>query len=213
MNPTSRSRAALNIHLLNDLQRENVLAGIAKVAPDSPLLQNPAIAASFASLTLKGSTLATNIAAVAESEGIFRASIGARQLARDVFDLELDNLKTLVENNSTSAADLTGMGFVPLVFNRSARTQPDPPAALLVRPGKARGKARVAVQGRGWLGRFVAEVSIDPIGPATWTALPGNGKERVLTGYPSGTRLWVRFAAVRWGLQSAWSEPVQVLIP
>ena len=75
------------------------------------------------------------------------------------------------------------------------------------------GKARVAVEGKGHLGSFVAQVSTDPIGPATWTALPGNGKSRDLAGYASGTKLWVQFAQVRWGLQGPWSAPVMVIIP
>ncbi len=51
------------------------------------------------------------------------------------------------------------------------------------------------------------------IGSGPWTALPGTGKSRKLLGYASGTKLWVRFAAVRRGLQSAWSTPVLVTIP
>ena len=53
MNPTSRFRAALNIRLLNDAKREAALAAIHQVAPQSPLMQNPTIAASYAALTTK----------------------------------------------------------------------------------------------------------------------------------------------------------------
>jgi hypothetical protein len=71
----------------------------------------------------------------------------------------------------------------------------------------------VSVQGKGPLGNFVAQVSTDPIGPATWQPLPGNGKQRTLSGYATGTKLWVQFAQVRWGLQGPWSVPVLVTIP
>jgi len=40
--------------------------------------------------------------------------------------------------------------------------------------------------------------------------MPGAGKQRKLSGYASGTRLWVRFAAVKYGQQSAWSTPVML---
>jgi hypothetical protein len=90
---------------------------------------------------------------------------------------------------------------------------PDPPAELLVRIGRAHGKARVSVQGPDNAGSFVAEASPDPVGPTTWTTLPGTGRQRKLAGYASGTRLWVRFARVRYGMQSDWSTPVLVIIP
>jgi hypothetical protein len=62
-------------------------------------------------------------------------------------------------------------------------------------------------------GSFAAEVSTDPIGAATWQTLPGSGKQRRLSGYALGTRLWVRFAAVRYGQQGPWCTPVLVTIP
>jgi hypothetical protein len=74
------------------------------------------------------------------------------------------------------------------------------------------GKARVSVQTTGTShGRYVAESSPDPIG--TWTSLPGTGKERKLSGFASGAKLWVHFAQVRDGLQSDWSAPVLVCFP
>jgi hypothetical protein len=45
-----------------------------------------------------------------------------------------------------------------------------------------------------------------------WTELPGRGKERKLSG-PTGTKVWVRMAAIRYGLQSDWSVPVLVILP
>jgi hypothetical protein len=213
MKPTSRWRVALNMRLLTDLQRENLLAGIQKVAGQSALVQLPAVAASLAALATKGATLSTNVAVAAASEAQFKNTVVVRDASRVSFDLELDTLKTLAENNATDAADLTGIGFVPLNVSKASRTVPDAPAAVIVKTGKTHGKARVAVQGKGNLGSFVAEVSTDPIGPATWTSLPGNGKQRTLSGYPTGTKLWVHFAKVRWGLQSAWSVPVLVTIP
>jgi hypothetical protein len=210
---SSRFRAALNVRLLDDAKRMNVLSGIQKVAPQNPLFQNATIAASYAALSAKGATFTTSIANAAASEAQFKLSNGARDLARTGFDLELTNFNTLVENNATSEADLTSMGLVPLSVTRSAKTMPGAPEAVLVRPGHEHGKARVAVQGKGRLGNFVAQVSPDPIGPSTWTSLPGTGKSRDLSGYASGTKLWVQFAQVRWGLQGPWSTPVMVIIP
>jgi hypothetical protein len=211
MNPTSRWHAALNRALLTDTTRQAMLAGIQKVAPQSVLYQVPAIAASYAALVTKGATFTTTVAVAAADEKQYRASASAANLARSAFDGELVTLKTAVENNATDATDIPGMGFVSQVLVKSSKTPPDAPAGVLYFPAKEHGKGRVVVQGTGYLGHFVAEVSNDPLG--TWTALPGNGKERRLSGYPSGTRLWVHFAAVRWGLQSPWSTPILVIIP
>jgi hypothetical protein len=213
MGAIARWRAALNIHLLNDLMREQALTGIQKVAQQGALMQNPTVAASYAALSTKGTTFTAAVASVTANEKVLQASLGARTVARTTFDLELSNYKTLVENLATSSADIQSMGLVPLVVTRASKVQPDPPGALVVKLGKVHGKARVAVQGKGDLGHFVAEVSTDPIGAATWSPLPGNGKQRQLSGYATGTKLWVHFAAVVWGLQSAWSVPVLVTIP
>ncbi len=211
MNPTSRWRAALNLRLLNDAQRVTTLAGIEKVAQASSLFQVPAVAASYAVLTARGGTFATNVATAAANEKQYRASVTARDISRGTFDLALSTLKTVVENFAGSAGDITSMGFTLLTVTVASKTPPDAPGLLLVYTGKMHGKARVVVDGKGYLGRFAAEVSNDPIG--TWSSLPGTGKERRLSGYPSGTRLWVHFAQIRWGLQSAWSTPVLVTIP
>jgi hypothetical protein len=207
-----RWRIALSAASMNDAARESALAAIQKMAPQSPLMQVPAVAASVGALATKGTALVTNAAAVAAAEQQHKNCIAARDGSRVSFDLELGSLKGLVENNAASAVDVTSMGFQLLVVAKASKTPPDPPAALVVKTGKAHGKASVVVQGKGYLGKFAAEVSTDPIGPATWTSLPGAGKQRKLTG-ATGTRLWVRFAAVRYGMQSDWCTPVLVTLP
>jgi hypothetical protein len=209
----SKWRAALNISLLDDLTRANLVTSIQKVAAQSALIQVPARAARGAAINTKGGAFATNVATTATFEKQLRASTTARDVSRATLDLELVTLKSLVENNATSASDITAMGFVLLESAKPSKTPPSPPEALLVRPGREHGKSRVAVQGKGYLGHFAAQVSTDPIGATTWTSLPGTGKERQLAGYASGTKLWVQFAAVRWGLQSAWCTPVMIIIP
>ena len=206
-------RAALNMTLLDDLARENLVTSIQKVAAQSALIQIPAVAASVSAISTKGGAFVTNVAAASTLEKQFKASATVRDVSRATLDLELVTLKALTENNATSASDITGMGFVLLEVTKSSKAPPAPPDAILVRPGKEHGRARVAVQGKGYLGQFAAQISTDPIGASTWTTLPGTGKTRQLSGYASGTKLWVQFATVRWGLQSAWCAPVMVLIP
>jgi hypothetical protein len=208
-----RWRAALNASLMDDTKRASTLTGIQNMAPNSALMQVPAIAASVAALTTKGAALSKSVDSVTNAAQQLKGSMTQRDVARNAFDLELFSLKGQVENHATSGSDITGMGFSLFSTVKPSKTPPDPPVALVVKLGNVHGKARVAVQGKGRLGRFVAEVSTDPIGPATWSPLTGTGKERLLSGYASGTKVWVRFAAVRYGLQSDWCTPVLVTIP
>ncbi len=213
MNPISRWRAAMNLSLLNDATRETMLAGIQKVAPQGALFQNPAVAASYAALSTLGATFTTNVATAAANEKVYKVSVTARDISRFGFDLALVTFKTAVENNASSAEDVTGMGLSLLNVLKNSKTAPPQPGLVLVYTGKVHGKARVVVDGKGYLGSFIAQVSPDPVGVGTWASLPGTGKERKLSGYPSGTKLWVQFAQIRWGLQGPWSVPVCVTIP
>ena len=58
---------------------------------------------------------------------------------------------------------------------------------------------------------LLAQLNASPDG-ITWSALPGSGKSRDLTG-KSGTSIWVRFALQVRQQQSAWSEPVHITFP
>jgi hypothetical protein len=198
---------ALDTSTLDPALAGNLVGGIKKVAPQSTLISVPAIAASYAALVAKAVTLAQCVTAVAEDEKLLKADTQSRDTAYSALLLELVGLKGLVLSNAKSDTDITGMGFVLLNSTKASRTKPDPPGALLVKIGKAHGKARVSVPGK-TRGRFVAEAASDPNGP--YSPLPGNGKERKLSGYAPGTKLWVHMAQVRYGLQSDWSTPVLI---
>lgn len=208
----ARWRAALSTRLMTDDERASTLSGIQKVAPQGSLFGIPAVAASYGALSTKGATLAAAAGKAAADEKVYLLSVSERDLARIAFDRELDTYKTLVENNAQTGGDVTSMGLVLFAGVVVSRTPPEPPAALVVKIGSAHGKARVIVAGKGDLGSFVAEMCTDPGGQGPWTPLPGTGKQRKLA-LPSGTKVWVHFAKVRFGMQSAWSVPVLVTMP
>jgi hypothetical protein len=213
--PLSRFRIALNVSLMNDLDRLAAIAGIVKVAPSSALMKVPAIAASYAALVAKGATFKSNNDLVAADRQQLKLDETARDGSRSEADVELITLKTLVGQNAQTPADVASMGFTELLPQTAATQQPpDVPGPIVAKTGKVQGKARVGIGLPGPIrGTTVAELSTDPIGPASWVLLPGSGKQRKLSGYASGTRLWVRFAAVKYGQQSAWSTPVLLTIP
>ena len=209
---SSRWRIALDTSLMDDAMRGKLCGAIQKVASQSALMAIPAIAASVAAVGKKYAAVTANRLAVAGDEQQLKNDVTALVTSRTAMDVELVSLKALVANNATSETDITGIGFTLLPGITASRTRPDAPALLVVKTGKAQGKATVSVHETGTTrGRYVAEVTGNPMG--TWASLPGNGKERKLSGYPSGTQLWVHFAQVRYGLQSEWSTAVLITIP
>jgi hypothetical protein len=209
-----RYRIALDFKSLDDGARVSLVTGIEKVALTASLGQIPSIKTSLTALNAKVTALTAGNAAVAADHKLLQQDTGVRDVARGALDAELDTLRALVTNNAQSASDVTAMGFTLRASPPATRTKPDAPTQLLVRFEKKPGRARVSVAEppSAPKGNFVAESSPDPIAATTWSPMPGNGKQRLVTG-GSGAKVWVRFAQVRYGLQSDWSTPVLVTFP
>jgi hypothetical protein len=207
--PNSRFRIALDTHLLDDLTRGNLAASIQKVAPQSALNKIPEIAASVAALGKKAATLKADNEAVASDEKQLKNDITARDASRTAVDLELTALKSLVVRDAQTEADITAMGF-SLITTARSRAKPDAPIVVSKMTKRTR-VMHVVVAGKVH-GNFVAEASTDAT-PTTWMPLVGTGRSRALVAYASGAKVWVRFAQVRYGLQSDWSTPILVTIP
>jgi hypothetical protein len=209
-----RTRIDLDLSTLDDADRAALFAGIQKVAAGASLAQIPSIQASLTALDAKAAALDDGNGAVAADRQQLQRDITVRDLARVAFDAEVSTLRALVANNATSPADVTAMGFSILDPASRTRTLPDAPREVVVRFERRTGRARVTVVelSSAPRGAYVAESSPDPIGPSTWSPMVGNGKQRLVTG-ASGAKVWVRFAQVRYGLQSAWSAPVLVTFP
>jgi len=204
----------LDISHMDDAELTALVAVIQKVAPTSALLQDSAVKASFTALGTKAAAFSSAFSAVKVDEQQLETDKQVLMAARSTVKAELGALKTLVGRDATTAGDVSGMGFTPLTRTAPSRTTPPVPATVIVVPEKAHGRARATVVvPAGTHATFVAESSPDPIGPSSvWTPLPGTGKRRIITG-ATGARVWIRFAQVRYGLQSDWSTPVLVTLP
>jgi hypothetical protein len=208
---TQRLHIALNVSQMTDADLASTAAGIEKIALSSALMQNASIAASYKALGTKATTLVSVVGAIAADHAQLRLDETGRLIARAALQGELDSLRGLVANVATSPSDITSMGFAQLTRAPRTRTMPLPPAEVITRLGKVHGRARVTVAGAS--GNYAAESTSDPLGPTSvWSSLPGNGKQRALTGV-TGSKVWVRFARVRYGLQSDWCTPVLVTLP
>jgi hypothetical protein len=204
----------LNMTNLTDADRDDLIAGILKVAPSSPLIQSsPAMQASLALLTTKATTFQTARTTVAASQQKLSADIDAENDARAAIDNEVLALGGLVATGAKTSADVTGSGF---------NERPPPPPKLpfagadvldIRFPGKLKGQFRVSPHGAGNARTtWIVQMSPDPIGPNTWIEVVGPGKSRTITG-ASGSKVWIRYAMVRGSQQSAWGTPVLVTIP
>jgi hypothetical protein len=207
-------RISLPLSTMSDAEVAAHVAAIQKLAPTSPLMQNAGVSASVSALGTKATAFTAALSAVAADKQKLRDDEEARSATRTLLEAEMGTLAALVVNAASGTGDLTGMGFTPRAAAPRTRTVPAAPAIVLVRPEKARDRARVSVQDTGSARQsYLAESTPDPVSATSvWSVLPGNGKQRTVTG-ATGAKVWVRFAQVKYGLQSDWSTPVLVTLP
>jgi hypothetical protein len=203
----------LNTTTLTDAERADLVTNITQNAPQADLYKNqPPIQAAVATLATAGAAFTKSVAAVAASEGLLVSQKETRDNDRASLDRALALLSALVQNGAVTDADALAMGL--RTFHPPAKTTVvAPPDGAVVKPAKAHGKFTATAHDL--LGRrhFAAQLSPDPVTGTSWVDLPGNGKQRRLSGYPSGSTQWVRFAALRGQERSAWCAPVAVVVP
>jgi hypothetical protein len=203
----------LSTATLTDAERADLVTNITQNAPQADLYKNqPPIQAAVATLATAGAAFTKSVAAIAASEGLLVSQKQTRDLDRAALDRALSLLSALVQNGATTDADALAMGL--RTFHPQAKsTVVAPPDGAIVKPAKAHGKFTASAHDL--LGRrhFAAQLSPDPVTATSWMDLPGNGKQRRLSGYPSGSTQWVRFAALRGQERSAWCAPVAVVVP
>jgi hypothetical protein len=193
--------------------REALVNNIGKLAPTSPLYQAPSMKQAVTDLGTTFLTYKAKVATAAASAKQHALDVSAQNDARNVNDKALLFVRALTESAAQSPADIESMAFTA----RSGKPLPPPlvpPSSIDIGMGKkGNGHVKVAAHETGKIRRsYAAQSSPDPIGPGTWTALPGAGKSRRLTG-KSGTSVWVRFALMHGQLQSDWSTAVLVTFP
>jgi hypothetical protein len=212
-NLVPRFTTGINISMLTDAARHEIVAGIKQASTTSALvLASPELQASVAALVKKDAALTAASGVVTDDRKKLSTDIAAEAQCRSDLDGELRTYTTILSNDAKSPADIKAAG-VPERAPRVSRTSPLlPPEVIDNRPPKkGHGRTTVAVHDTGPRHEeFVAEQSPDGI---TWAQLGlGRGKTRLVTG-ASGAKVWVRFARVRGSAQSEWSTPYLVTIP
>ena len=202
----------LNIADLNadEKMRDQLVGAIAVQAPKSSLYKaNPAIQAEVANVGATNTTYKSALGTAAASAKQHATDVAAANTARLQANKSIKMLATLVQHDAETEADIKGMALTPYT-GKPPVPQLVPPIAAVTPGKKGSGRAKASVQETGKTRRkYAAESSLDGI---TYTALPGSGKSRDLTG-KSGTSMWVRFALQVRDQQSAWSDPVHITFP
>jgi hypothetical protein len=214
--PTNEFHVQLDITALDldDTARAQLVAGIVKMAPQSPVfLNNTVVQAEVANLAKTQATYVTARQTAAASGKQHSVDVTAATIAQIANDKSLNLLRTLTENGATSVADVQSMAFVAYA-GRPPAPALVPPDSIDVKLGKkGSGKVTVSAHETGTTRQhYAAQMSPNPITATSWGGLTGGGKSRKLTGQ-SGTQVWVQMALTRGQLQSAWSTPVLITFP
>jgi hypothetical protein len=213
--PSNRFHAELDLTQLgaDHAARQALIDAILELAPKSSIyLNNPTVQQAVAALGTTLATVKSAGATVAATAKQYKIDLAAETAAIQANDRALLLVKNLSENFATSAGDLASMAFNAVLPKPSFALAP--PVSVDITMGKrGHGNLKVSAHQVGTTRRhYMVETSPDPIGPNSWTLVPGTGKSRRLTG-KSGTSLWVRFALVRGQGQSDWGTPVLVTFP
>jgi hypothetical protein len=204
---------ALALGQMTDKERVDLCTTMGQLAPTSPLYaQNPHLQAAVTEAVSLGTSFHTAEGTVTQNYATLVLSKEVLDQTRAKLDRSLGVVSSMLENLATTVEQAATVGFTA----RLGKAVPGPlvpPDGIIIVLGKKHGQFRASAKSSRKSDRFGAQVSTDPIGPATWQDLPGNGKRRLVTGHPSGSVVWVRFRTERGQNQSDWCAPVSVTVP
>jgi hypothetical protein len=208
-----RHLSSLGISRLTNGELLEVVAAVKLAAPDSDVVQSDtATQASVAALELRADALAQAGAGVTDARTALTLAVADEAERRAELQGELRSFVTLITNRAKSPTEVQKSGLPPARPRPPRNQPPEAPVQIDNKPPRAgHGKTVVSVHEIGPMRQqYVAEQSVDGL---TWSPLGvERGKTRIVTG-KSGDQIWVRFAAVRGRLVSAWSTPILVTIP
>jgi hypothetical protein len=207
--PTQNGRVAQSGDKATHQARVNRAANVAQVAPTSAIWKaQPTLESAGNNLITLGTNLKAGLTAVSALESQLataRSNYGTLTLA---YDVGYNAWVGSVEQYSTSPADVTGLGMLPLTLGEYVL---EAPLGLTATYNPTTALINALVHRAPGLKQAVLQISTDPIGPATWKQLTGTGLRRALSGYAPGT-YWLQAAHVRANTQSAWTAPVAVTV-
>jgi len=205
-------RVTFNNADLTDPERVNLAGAVGVAAPISALYnQHPAVKAALDAFIAAGVSLGGATTVVRDLEQKLGVAKETVDLSRTLFGQASTVARTTVETTATTLEEVASVGLTGR-FGRAPAKAIAPPTGVAIHLGKKHGQFRASAVYTG-RAKYGAQVSTDPVGPATWQDLPGSGKERTVMGHPSGTLVWVRFRTLGKNSASEWCTPVAVTVP
>jgi hypothetical protein len=211
MKKSANPRVAIGADVASDqalAERAQVVGTMAVVT--ALYTSNAAFKAVIDDFVASGAALAAAQAKVTNLEAQLAQARGDRDQQRVVaLDAHGAAVKG-VERHSTTVAAIQSYGFAQLEIVKEGAVVPtgilaeyDPKKKVInvhvkFPPGKRQHRCAV-------------EISTDPVGPATWHRLDGDGVKRALTGYAPGT-YWIHAATSVAAGRSDWFGPVSVIV-
>jgi hypothetical protein len=203
----------LDVNTLDETSLDALATAIGQNAPQGTLYAgSTAIQACVTTITASNTKYKAAGVAVIADQAKLLSDQQAQADARASLVTSVVQLKGLVETSAKSTADVKGTGFAPLEKSAPAPIA-IPTGVDIFYPKTGHNRAKVSALQSGNDKRFGAQFCLDPLASNTWTDMAGDGKSHWLTGYKTGTVIWVRFRTVRGHLTSDWCTPVSVTIP
>lgn len=180
---------------------------IDKAIPANVLYQNvPQIKEACDEVVAAGLDLADADATATAADQVAATARSVRDTKESEFDKKNSVCMVLIENHAVTPDEIQGAGYTLLIPNNNGLALLGGLTALF---DAALGLVEIAIQHPAGVTRCLLEVSTDPI--TSWQRVPGDGMRRKLSGYAPGT-YWFRAANVRAKAQSAFTQPVSVVV-
>jgi hypothetical protein len=184
-------------------------AAVLASAVKAPFVQaHPALLTACQDLIAASDALKTADEAYTVTDAALTAARGARDSKVTAYDAAYDVCIAQVQQCAATPEDVQSMGFG--VFSPVSYALVVPPS-VQAKYDPVRNVIYVRVERAPGIRACTLEVSQTPADPASWQRLPGLGTSRKLPGYAAGTH-WFRAASVRATEQSAFTDPVSVIV-
>jgi hypothetical protein len=142
------------------------------------------------------------------ADAALTAARGVRESKVTAYDAAYDVCIAQVQQCAAAPEDVQSLGFA--VFSPASYALAAP-VSVQAKFDPARNLVVVYVERAPGTRVCAVEVSQNPADAASWQRLPGHGALRKLPGYAAGTH-WFRAASLRATEQSAFTDPVSVIV-
>jgi hypothetical protein len=203
-------RIALNLASLGINGRTALAKLVLKFAPQSAIyLSNPTIKDLADKVVAGGADVEAKQTDVDIKRKAYLSAVVARDTSDGQLCVDIVTYKDAARAVCKTPQDLEALALAHTP--KPPQIQLTVPEGLTAKTGKAKGTFDGQCKRIAGLGKYICQVSADPITPTSWVDQPGTASKRVFSGFESGKGYWIRFCTERGQHRSGWSDPVYVI--